>query len=96
MNGWAKTSEATALIARTARHFAHKVPVETSDGYASIETRFGRAELREAGDGIAIGLSATDDQSLESLRDVITSHVTRFARAPVEVRWSEREEDDSA
>jgi hypothetical protein len=89
VNGWAKTSEATALIARTARHFAHKVPVETSDGYASIETRFGRAELEARGGGVAIVLAADDTDSLESLREVIETHLVRFARAPIEIAWAD-------
>ena len=87
MNGFAETNEAPALIARTAKHFAHKVPVATSDGHASIETRFGRADLTATDDGIAIGLTPSDSQSGDALRDVIASHLARFARAPLEIRW---------
>jgi hypothetical protein len=84
------------LVGRTARHFAHKVPVTASDGSASIDTRFGHAELTARDDAIAIDLAAADDGSLASLREVIASHLTRFARKPLEIRWFEREEDDRA
>jgi hypothetical protein len=90
VKGEASTTEAAALIARTARHFAHKVPVTASDGHASIETRFGRAELTAAGDALTIELVPADPQSLASLRNVIASHLMRFARGPLEIQWSER------
>lgn len=89
MNGFATTTEGAALIGRTAKHFAHKVPVTTSDGRASIDTRFGRAELTAREGGIAIALAPIDAESGDKLRDVIGSHLERFARTPFEVRWSE-------
>ena len=96
MKGHVATPEASALIARTARHFWHKVPVTTSDGYASIETRFGRAELAVSGDGFSIALASPDRASLESLRGVVTSHVTRFARTPVDIHWFDDKQDPEA
>jgi len=96
VKGEASTTEAAALIARTARHFAHKVPVATSDGYAAVETRFGRAELTAVGEGISIVLAPAHGEPDERLREVIDSHLTRFARTPLEIHWSEGKETDSA
>ena len=96
MKGLAATAEAKPLIARTARHFGHKVPVAVSDGYASIETRFGRAELTATETGVSIALASPDEAALESLREVVASHLTRFARTPVAIRWFEQKEDGSA
>lgn len=87
MNGFGRTTEGAALVGRTAKHFAHKVPVTTLDGQASIETRFGRAELTASDDGIAIALTPIDAESGDQLRDVIASHLTRFAREPLEITW---------
>jgi hypothetical protein len=87
VNGSATTTEGAALLARTAKHFAHKVPVTASEGHASIETRFGRAELTSTQDGIAIALTPRDAESADALRDVIASHLTRFAREPLDIRW---------
>ncbi len=89
MNGFGTTSEGAALIGRTAKHFAHKVPVTTEDGHASIQTRFGRAELTARSDGIAIALTPVDSDSGPALRDVIASHLTRFARTPLELSWED-------
>jgi uncharacterized protein len=87
VKGFGTTTEGAALIGRTAKHFAHKIPVTTSDGHASIETRFGRADLTASDDGIAIALTPVDANSAEQLRDVIASHLTRFARTPLEITW---------
>jgi hypothetical protein len=89
LNGEATTLEAAALIGRTARHFAHKVQVTAADGYASIETRFGRAELTARGDAMAIALTGANGDSVAALRELMTSHLTRFARSPLEIRWFE-------
>ena len=88
MNGFGRTTEGAALVGRTAKHFEHKVPVTTSDGRTSIETRFGRADLTASDDGIAIALAPIDDaESADKLRDVIESHLQRFAREPLEISW---------
>ena len=75
------------MVARTAKHFAHKVPVTTSAGHASIATRFGRAELTATTDGIAIVLVPGGDDTADALREVIASHLTRFAREPLQILW---------
>lgn len=89
MNGFGTTTEGAALIGRTAKHFAHKVQVTTDDGRASIETRFGRADLTARDEGIAIALAPIDADSAAPLRDVIASHLSRFAREPFELTWSD-------
>jgi hypothetical protein len=89
VNGEATTTEAAALIGRTARHFAHKVQVSAADGYASIETRYGRAELTARRAAIAIALTGANPESVDALRELITSHLARFARSPLEIRWFE-------
>ena len=88
MNGRAVTVEGPVLLARTTRHFAHKVPVETAEGKAWVETRFGRADLASDGEGISIVLHAADLEALGSLRELLESHLRRFAREPIEIRWS--------
>jgi len=46
--------------------------------------------------GVSIALASPDEAALESLREVVASHLTRFARAPVAIRWFEQKEDGSA
>jgi hypothetical protein len=87
LRGLATTAEAAALVARTARHFAHNVPVSTGEGAATIDTRFGRADLTAVGDEIAIVLAPAGVEAAGRLRDVVQSHLERFARAPLAVEW---------
>jgi hypothetical protein len=76
-SGEIATSEPDGLALRTAKHFAHKVPVETVDGVTRIETRFGRIELEPTSGALAVRLDGDD---LEKLRDVAASHLERFSR----------------
>ena len=57
---------------------------------------FGRAELTATETGVSIALASPDEAALESLREVVASHLTRFARTPVAIRWFEQKEDGSA
>jgi hypothetical protein len=82
--GRATSDEACALAARTARHFAHKVPVEELDGVHRIETRFGRIELEPSGGELLVRLEGDE---VDELRRVAGSHLERFARGPFELRW---------
>jgi hypothetical protein len=87
VTGRIASSEPNALALRTARHFAHKVPVDEVDGVQRIETRFGRIEL-EPGDGELI--VTLDGADVGQLRTVAESHLERFARgAPFEPRWED-------
>jgi hypothetical protein len=85
--GFATTTEATALVRRTARHFAHKVPVRDDGTTTKIDTRFGACALRPSPTGIEITLDAADADSELRLQKVIQSHLERFARAPLNVDW---------
>ncbi len=81
--GFAATGEGAALTARTARHFAHKVPVTHEDDVTAIETRFGLIRLAPDEQGIRIELRPEDFESESRLRDVVVSHLERFARSPI-------------
>ncbi len=85
--GFARTTEGEALVARTAKHFAHKVVVETEGAATVIRTRFGAAGLQPQPEGVAIDLRSETDAEAERLREVIASHLERFARSPLEIEW---------
>jgi hypothetical protein len=86
--GFFRTSEASALVTRTGRHFAHKVPVRTDGETTTIETRFGAAVLRAVEDGISVQLEPVTPEAEADLRSVIATHAERFARGPLEITWS--------
>ena len=88
--GFAATDEANALLARAARHFAHKIPVIADGSKTLLCTRFGDAELEALAEGLAIDLRSGDQEQLEQLRRLILSHLERFARRPLGIEWHER------
>jgi hypothetical protein len=90
---FARTDEAAALTARTARHFAHKVTVRNEQSATRIETRFGVILLRPVADGIEVELSAQTIEADGDLRNVFVSHLERFARTPLQIEW--RHEGDA-
>jgi hypothetical protein len=77
--------ESSGLALRTARHFAHKVPVTESGGIHRIETRFGSVELEPHESELIVRIEGDD---LERLRSVAISHLERFSRdESFAVRW---------
>jgi hypothetical protein len=86
-SGFARTNEAAALVQRTARHFAHKVPVSDDGTTTKIDTRFGVCALRPLPTGVEIALEAADAESELRLQHVIDSHLQRFARTPLTIEW---------
>jgi hypothetical protein len=88
VRGRVLSHEPHALALRMAKHFGHKVPVEERDGRTSVTTRFGRFHLVPDGDALAIELEPENDDVLPRLREVVESHLQRFARgAPCEFSW---------
>jgi hypothetical protein len=75
-----RTSQADGLAIRMAAHFDHKVPVSTEAGVTRVETRFGRVELEPGGAVLEVRLDPVDREALPRLREVVETHLQRFAR----------------
>lgn len=81
-------------IAQLCRHFAHKVPTEY-DPPSFEATRgsitfpdAGVCTLRAAPGALELELTATDEETLHRLQDVVGRHLARFAwREPPTVAW---------
>jgi Uncharacterized protein conserved in bacteria len=85
------TERAEAYLVRLCRHFAHKVPVEQGEGYGRVRFVCGEAQLAASADRLDIRLVAPDAAQLEQTRDVVESHLLRFAFREGELScvWSE-------
>ena len=82
------TDDPAGTTARTARHFAHKVEVETDGEVRRVRIPAGTFELEPAQGEVLIRLFPVDEASLPRLREVVTSHVERFERSGGAVEWS--------
>jgi hypothetical protein len=88
ISGRIATDDAAGTTARTARHFAHKVDVETDGDVRRVCIAAGTFELEPAQGEVLIRLFPADEASLPRLREVVTAHVERFERGGGAVEWS--------
>ena len=88
MKASVRTGQADGLAIRMGKHFGHKVPVSTEAGVTRVDTRFGRFELEPGADVLEVRLEPVDRAELARLREVVESHLERFARGePLEFEW---------
>ncbi len=79
---------ASASMKKLCRHFSHKIETEFDDESGSVRFPFARVELKADGQQLTIQVEADDEQGLERGREVIGSHLIRFAtRQQVELNW---------
>jgi hypothetical protein len=92
MTATVRTPEAEALALRMRKHFAHKVPVEVRGAASRVRIPAGEFELEPRGDSLAVRATGSDEEALARVRDVVDSHLARFAReAEVELVWASLE-----
>jgi hypothetical protein len=87
-DGRIATDDPAGTAARTARHFAHKVDVETDGAIHRVRIAAGTFELEPAAGALLIRLLPADAASLPRLREVVASHVERFDRSGGAVEWA--------
>ena len=73
------TARGPQLLATLSKHFGHKIRVETQDSRAQLHFDMGAATLETIPDGLRLTADATDEDDLQQLRDVLESHLLRFA-----------------
>ena len=87
ISGRIATDDPAGTTARTARHFAHKVEVETDGDVRRVRIPAGAFELEPAQGEVLIRLFPVDEGSLPRLREVVAAHVERFERGGAAVEW---------
>lgn len=73
------TEKGTRYMGQLCKHFAHKIDagVDGNQGYANFP--FGTAKMRADENQLEIAISAEDEAALTRTKDVIESHLLRFA-----------------
>nr|WP_111299499.1 DUF2218 domain-containing protein [Paracoccus saliphilus] len=85
------TERASGLLATLSKHFAHKIDVTTEDDHANLHFEMGVARIAVAPQGLHLVLDASNPDGMEQLRDVVESHLLRFAHRedPAPLAWSQ-------
>ncbi len=73
------SDRAPSLMATMAKHFGHKIEVEETDTGAILHFEMGNATLGCDDKVLHLSLEAPDEDRLETLRQVVESHLMRFA-----------------
>ena len=81
------TADANGLATRMEKHFGHKVEVERRGGVVHVTIPAGRFELEPREDELEVRLDPAGAAQLPRLQEVVTTHLQRFARSPIEVVW---------
>lgn len=73
------TEKGPRYLGQLCKHFAHKTDAgfDGNHGYANFP--FGTAKLRADDNQLEIAIEAEDDNALNRTKDVIESHLVRFA-----------------
>lgn len=84
------TARGSQYLQQLCKHFAHRVPVEYDAGTGRAEFQPGSALLRADDGGLDIEVRSRDAAGLRQVRDVIESHLLRFAHReePEPLRWT--------
>jgi hypothetical protein len=71
------------------KHFGHKVVVELDGAVSRVRLPAGTFELEPGAGRLAVRASGEDEAGLERVKEVVASHLVRFARdASVELDWT--------
>ncbi|MCF4097685.1 DUF2218 domain-containing protein [Maritalea mediterranea] len=73
------TEKGSRYLGQLCKHFAHKIDAgfEGNHGYANFP--FGSAKMRADDNQLEIAIEAADEAALNRTKDVIESHLVRFA-----------------
>ena len=84
------TARGPQLLATMSKHFGHKIKVETQDDSARLHFEMGLAEIATSSEGLRLTVDGANDEDLRDLRDVIESHLLRFAHRedPQPLNWN--------
>ena len=82
------TQAASRYLQQLCKHFGHKVDVTFDERAGTVLFSIGTCRLAATEDGLVISLDAADADRLQQLRDVVESHLLRFAfRESLIVAW---------
>ena len=82
------TAHASRYLQQLCKHFAHKIAVEFTPTDGSISFPMGTATLHADGQNLQIGVEVADPADLDRLKEVVVSHLVRFAfREELAVEW---------
>lgn len=84
------TKSGAKYLAQLCKHWAHKFPVELSEGRGVVRFPTAVADMQAGDDSLTVVVEAENAETLERMKDVLVKHLDRFAfrEAPLPFSWS--------
>jgi len=83
------TEHARRYLQQLCKHFAHKIPAHHTTEAGRISFPAGICNLSAAENRLTLGLDAETAEDLDRLKEVVASHLARFAfRETLDISWS--------
>jgi uncharacterized protein len=81
-NGW-------KYLQQLCKHWAHKLEVELTDQKGVVKFAEATAVMTSDGEALTVEIEATSPEVLERMKEVVSSHLDRFAfkEAPLPFDW---------
>lgn len=73
------TDKASLYLKKLCRHFAHKIEVSFDDQYGECQLPTGPATMQAFSDKLCFEVEVDHDRDLKRAKDIIESHLVRFA-----------------
>lgn len=90
VTGRVRTLHGTKYISQLCKHWAHKLEVEQAGDTGIVRFSAGVATMAAHAGELSITIDANDPTSSERLKEVVASHLDRFAfrEAPLPFEWA--------
>ena len=90
IRGRAKTVNGSKYLQKICRHWGHKFEVEFSNNKGRVRFPSAVATIEASADALLIAIETEGTESVEHLKDVVATHIARFAfrEAPLPFEWS--------
>lgn len=73
------TDKGPRYLGQLCKHFAHKIDADFDGNHGYANFPFGVAKMRADANQLEIAIEAEDEAALSRTKDVIESHLVRFA-----------------
>ena len=90
VRGHVKTASGSKYLQQLCKHWSHKFEVEFSETRGQVRFPSAVATMEASEDALLVSIVTDDTASIERLKEVVVSHLDRFAfrEAPLAFEWS--------